>query len=97
MDKNLPASAGDMGFRPWSGKIPHVSKLVHCNYRACALESMSCSPGAYSLCSATSEATAMRKAHVLQLEDSPRLPQLEKKPACSNKGPAQPKIKYLSF
>ena len=26
MDKNLPANAGDMGFYPWSRKIPHAEE-----------------------------------------------------------------------
>ena len=26
--KNLPANAGDTGFEPWSGKIPHATEQL---------------------------------------------------------------------
>ena len=26
--KNLPANAGDTGFEPWSGKIPHAAEQL---------------------------------------------------------------------
>ena len=40
--KNLSANAGEHGFDPWSGKIPHALgqlSSVHHNYWAWALES----------------------------------------------------------
>ena len=59
-----------------------TAKPTHCNcWSPWALE-----PG---LC--TRDATAMR-SHGLQLENSPCVPQLERKPECSNKDPLQSNI-----
>ena len=73
MDKVPPANAGNHGFDPWSGKIPHAteqlslwattSKPVGHDYQACGLEPRNCNYRAqtpYSPCSATRELTVVR-------------------------------------
>ena len=66
------------GFDPWSGKIPQAAEQL--SPWATTTEP-TChnywSPCAYSPCSATREATAMRSLHAAT-KSSPHLPQLEK-------------------
>ena len=87
------------GFDPWSGRIPHaLGQLSLC---ATTPEPVPYSPGAAAMKSACPRAQAPWQekpppweAHALQLERSPRLPQLENSQSC-NKDPAQPKINKI--
>ena len=77
------------GFNPWSEKISHTTD--HLDPCTTTLEPMYrnyWSPRALSLCSATREATTVRKLQP-QLERGRCLPQLEESPRSSG-GPAQP-------
>ena len=53
MVKNLPANAGDTGFNPWSGKIPHATEQLS----PCATTT---EPALWSSCATTTEARAPR-------------------------------------
>ena len=79
MVKNSPANAGDVGSIPgWETKIPYamgqLRQLAEQSYLARAL-----GPMGYNY----------REAHMLQLESSPHVLQLEK-PLPSSEEPAQP-------
>ena len=76
--KNLPANAGEHGFEPWPGKIPHAAEQL--TPWATAPEP-AChnywSARAWSPCSATREATAVRRPRTAT-KSSPCSPQLER-------------------
>ena len=62
--ENLPANAGDTGFEPWSGKIPHAAEqLSPCDTTT--------EPALWSQRATTTEARAPR-AHALQKEKPPQ-------------------------
>jgi len=71
-------------FDPWSRKIPHATR--HQNLWATITE-----PPLKSLCSATREATEMRRLHTTSRE-SPQLSTTREKPLHRNKNPAEPQI-----
>ena len=95
VDKNPPANVGGgYGSSTWSGNIPHTVGQLS----LCALSTepalVSCtywSLCTYSLCSATREATQW-EACTMQPGVGPA-PCSWRKPACSDKDPAQPKWK----
>ena len=91
------------GFDPWSRKIPTccgATKPMHHNYQACAIDPGShnywahmpqlLKPALPRASDLQREATAISlHTSTSQLESSPHLPELEKRP-CSNKYPAPP-------
>ena len=94
--KNPPCKARGHRFDPCSGKIPHAMEQL--SPWAPTAESALQSPRAtspepctpWSLCSATREATAMRRPSTATQEE-PSLAETRAKPMCSSEDPAQPK------
>ena len=66
MVKNLPATAGDTGFDPWSRRIPHAPEQLS----PCVTTPEACAPGTR----APQQKQQRREARPLQLERSLRLP-----------------------
>ena len=80
MLKNPLANAGDMGFEPWSGKIPHATEqLSPC---ATAIEPALRNKGGH--CS---------EKPVHCSKEWPPFASTREKPRCSNRDLVQPKIK----
>ena len=76
--KNLPVTAGGHGVEPWSGKIPHATEqLSPCTTITEPTHHKYWSLCAYSPCSTTREANAMRSP-CTTTKSSPSSPQLEK-------------------
>ena len=104
MVENLPANAGDTGWSPDPGSS-HVPRSNEARApQLLSLSSRACKPQLLSPQAPTTEARmpracapqqreakAMRSPHTTK-KGSPRSPQLERKPACRNEDPTQPKI-----
>ena len=75
---SLPASAGGHGFEPWSRRIPHDAEQLK--------------PGAYSPCSATGEATAMRGLRIA-MKEWPPLAAARESPCAATKTQSSQKFK----
>ena len=90
----------ETGFDPWYGRIPHaVEQLGPCaTTTEPALQTQggeTTKPVRPRTCGLQQEKPLQWEARVPQLESSPHLLQPEKNP-CSNKDPAQPKIKSIN-
>lgn len=84
--ENLPVNAGDNGFYPWAGKIPHASGQL--SFRTATTEALA----PHSLCSVMREATGTRTGCAPHLVSSPCSAHCnQRKPVCRNKDLAKPK------
>ena len=88
MVKNLPASAGNTGsVLGWGTKTPHDSEQLS----LCTTATEACMPGAHAL---QQEKPLQKKPMYHNYRVTPTLPNY-RKPAHSNKDPAQPKINTI--